>query len=354
MIIGIIGGGQLGLMMAEAAHRLNHEVIGLDPNEQCPLSVIAKEMIVAPYDDACAFKQLADACDVMTYEFENVALPLIHQYEAKIPQKAGALEYSRNRLTEKAFAESLNIPVPHYTKYNQDSTFVIPCIIKTATGGYDGKGQTIIHSDEDLNHLALDSNKTYIVEQLIPFDYEVSCIASRDTNGHISIQPIPINTHKDGILFQSDLTKTIPIEIKDQLVTHTTNILCALDYVGTLAVEYFVVNDTVLFNEFAPRPHNSGHFSIEGSTVSQFTNHILAITNQPVQEATLLQPCIMINLIGQNIRLINQFKNINNLFFHDYYKHPIKSGRKMGHVTLLDASKVALQTSLIQLIEAIQ
>lgn len=354
MVIGIIGGGQLGLMMAEAAHHLNHDVIGLDPNEHCPLSVVAKKLIVASYDDSSAFKILADHCDVITYEFENVDLSLIHEYEHMIPQKARALETSCNRLTEKTFAESLNIPVPNYTQYDGDSTLVTPCIIKTVTGGYDGKGQYIIRSDEDLTHLTLDSNQSYIVEQLISFDYEVSCIASRDTNGLISIQPIPINTHKNGILFQSDLTKSIPKHIKEQLIKHTTNLIQALDYVGTLAVEYFVVNDRVLFNEFAPRPHNSGHFSIEGSTVSQFTNHILAITNQSVQDTTLKHPCIMINLIGKNIRLMSQFKNINNLFFHDYYKHPIKPGRKMGHVTLLDASKVALQKSLIQIIEAIQ
>lgn len=353
MKIGIIGGGQLGLMMAEAATELNHEVIGLDPNKLCPLSTVA-HIIESHYSDEEAFLQLASLCDVLTYEFENVDLNLIHKYESKIPQKASALEFSRHRMTEKEFAALCHIPIPAVKLYTSNDDLTVPSIIKTTMGGYDGKGQYQIKNKTDIDAFTPESNTEYIVESTVSFDYEISCIMTRDQFGNCEAQPIPVNTHKKGILFLSDVTDTIPKHIQELAIEYTKRIVTQLDYIGTLTVEYFVVGDHVIFNEFAPRPHNSGHFSIEGSTVSQFKNHILAITGQPVQKSSLKQPSLMLNLIGQSIKIIDRFQALNNVFFHDYHKQDIKADRKMGHVTITDSNIIGLKKSLLQILEAVK
>ena len=353
MKIGIIGGGQLGLMMAEAARKLDFDVIGLDPNIECPLSFVAP-IIVGDYTDKTAFKKLADSCDVLTYEFENVDLDLVHEYAHMIPQKAMALEISKHRIIEKTFAASCDLPIPTFHTFKDKKDITLPCVIKTTTDGYDGKGQYVIKTVKQLEDFTPIKGIEYIVEALIPFDYEVSCIVSRDVFGYTEVQPIPINTHKQGILFLSDVTTDVPKDIIDMITKYTKKLVDALDYIGTLAVEYFVIKDKVIFNEFAPRPHNSGHFSIEGSSVSQFKNHILAICGLPVEKTCLKQPSIMLNLLGHSISVMDRFKFIDNIYFHDYHKSCIKPGRKMGHVTISDSNIIALKKSLLQILEAIK
>ena len=216
--------------------------------------------------------------------------------------------------------------------------------------------ETVYHikNHQDIELFTPEKNTEYIVEEYISFDYEISCIITRDRFGNCEAQPIPVNTHKNGILFLSDLTSNIPDSIQERAIKYAKSIVDQLDYIGTLTVEYFVKNDEIIFNEFAPRPHNSGHYSIEGSTVSQYTNHILAITGEPIKKPSLKQHTVMLNLIGNSSSIINRFQPLDNVFVHDYHKQEIKEGRKMGHITITDSNIIALKKSLLQILEAIK
>ena len=333
MIIGIIGGGQLGLMMAEAAKKHNHKVIGIDPNPVCPLSLVADEMIISDYNSEVSFIELVEKCDVITYEFENVNLDLISQYHNKIPQGSNALQYSRDRLIEKHFASNLGIPVPKNEEYIGSNLFV-PSIIKTTTGGYDGKGQLVVRNIIEIDQFEKNDNFKYIIEELIQFDYEISVVITRDVFGSEVVYPIPKNTHKNGILFISEVFNEIPPLIVSKAKKYTSKLVKKLNYVGTLAVEYFVRGTDVIFNEFAPRPHNSGHYTIEGCTVSQFENHILAITKERIENSTLIGPSIMINVLGQDNGFVERVST-DKTYYHNYGKIDNKYNRKMGHITIV-------------------
>ena len=350
MRIGIIGGGQLGMMMAEAAKKYDMEVVGLDPSRNCPLSTVADKMIIGKYDDAGLFKKIIDDVDVVTYEFENVNLDLVKTFEKHIPQKAAGLYFSRNRLTEKKYVRKLGIPTPNFQKYTKNYVFTSPVIIKTTEGGYDGKGQYVIKNENDLKQFKKVCSIEYIVEELVPFDYEISVIVSRDKKDKVVCYPIPVNTHVDGILYTSKVDNEIPKEIKEMANKHTVALIKKLDYVGTLAVEYFVVGNKVIFNEFAPRPHNSGHYSIEGCSISQFENHIRAITGMDVLEPELVYPSLMINVLGQDVsRLKTNYGN--DVFIHDYQKLESKHNRKMGHLTIVHSDVSKLNTIKNEIVE---
>lgn len=339
MKIGILGGGQLGMMIAEEAIKLNHEIISLDPQENCSITKYSKKHLVYSFNSLTGVDELVNSSDVLTYEFENVSYEVLKEMEAKLPQKIRALQISQNRLFEKELASKLNIRTPKYLIYNDDIDLFFPSIIKTTTGGYDGKGQMLLNSINDLKTVKfLDNNRKYIVEELIDFDYEISVIASRDSFGNIVYFPIPINTHKEGILFSSVITDSLSNVITKKAKDYTKLLLEELDYIGTLAVEFFVKGEDVIFNEFAPRPHNSGHYTIEGCNVSQFKNHVLAITKKKVIEPILLKPTIMLNVIGKNIDFYNRAKNIEGVFIHDYHKEELRDNRKMGHITITNHS----------------
>ena len=228
MIIGIIGGGQLGMMMAEAAKKYNHTIIGLDPNSECSLSYVADEMVIADYNDHSAFQELANKCEVITYEFENVDLELIEKYKHLIPQKSDALYYSRNRLVEKNFALSLGIPTPRFEKLRLDNIF-FPSIIKTTTGGYDGKGQWKLTSKSDVDQYENDVKKEMIIEELVEFDYEISVVMTRDQYGKVDHLPVPVNYHRNGILHISEVTNDLDYLIEEQAVSYTKRIIEKLD-----------------------------------------------------------------------------------------------------------------------------
>jgi 5-(carboxyamino)imidazole ribonucleotide synthase len=345
MMIGIVGGGQLGLMMAEAAIPLGHTVVGLDPEPSCPLSHVAQHMIIAPYDDPSAIHDLAAQVDVLTYEFENVDATRLSPYEEQLPQTTHALVVAKDRWNEKTFAVECGIPTPRFARYRDKKDAVVPSIIKTTKGGYDGKGQYWIRTEEDLaNAPDQVDDFAYLMEDIVPFDYEISVIATRDQAGNIVTYPIPINTHEQGILRTSYVGTDIPKSIQDEAVRLTRVLITRLSYVGTLAVEYFVWGDQVLFNEFAPRPHNSGHYSIEGCDVSQFENHIRAITGMAVVSPTLRTTTLMINELGQD----PPFSQVSwaGCTYHDYHKTERRAGRKMGHMTCLLGPEVN-RTSIV-------
>lgn len=350
MIIGIIGGGQLGMMLAEAAIELNHRIVGLDPNPKCSLSLIADEMIVANYNNHKAFRQLVDKVDVITYEFENVDLSLIEENINLIPQKSKGLMKSNNRLIEKEYANNLGIPTAKYMEFKAKDKSFYPAIIKTATGGYDGKGQYLIKSHKDVDQLLLISGVSYIIEELVSFEYEISVVATRGMSGDIVTYPISRNEHRNGILFISKAYNDIPTEIKLKAIQYTEILINDLDYVGTLAVEFFVRGNEVIFNEFAPRPHNSGHYTIEGCNVSQFKNHILAITGQKLIVPQLIKPTIMINILGQDYRYLERLSDKEDIL-HMYGKLEQKIGRKMGHLTVTRDTIIDVENAKKYIIE---
>lgn len=335
MKIGIVGGGQLGMMMAEKAVELGHEIISLDPNPTCSITRYSTKHISKDYNDKSALEMMNELCDVITYEFENVDLKELSKYIDKLPQKTEALRISRDRIIEKNYAKTLGISTPKFTEVNTMSDVFVPSIVKTTTGGYDGKGQYKITELSQIDHISNIGEIKYICEELINFDYEISIVATRDNYGNIAFYPTPINIHKYGILHISKVTNEIDDSIIKKAQHYTKLILENLDYIGTLAVEYFVVNNVVLFNEFAPRPHNSGHYTMDGCNVSQFYNHILAITNEKVVEPRLLQNTVMLNVLGQNQDYYGLSESFKNCFQHDYYKNSDKTNRKIGHINYL-------------------
>lgn len=335
MKIGIIGGGQLGMMMAEVAVKMGHTIVSLDPNKDCSITRFSEKHIAKDYNDVEALDYMNGVCDVLTYEFENVDLNTLSKYIDKLPQKTEALRISRNRVIEKKYAESLGIKTPKYKLIQNKKDIFFPSIIKTTTGGYDGKGQYKILGIKDIDHLPNLQSIELICEELINFDYEISVVATRDQYGKIAVYPIPVNTHKSGILHTSIVRDNLPTNLKAKAIGYTKRILEDLDYIGTLAVEYFVVDQDVIFNEFAPRPHNSGHYTQDGCTVSQFENHILAITNQEVKNPILIKDTIMLNVLGQNTVFYKIFRGLTGCVIHDYYKNSTKENRKIGHINYL-------------------
>ena len=331
------------MMMAEAAIELGHEIISLDPNPNCSITRFSKEHIYKDYNDVDALSYINSTCDVITYEFENVNLEVLNIYIDKIPQKLEALRISRDRIVEKHYARRLGITTPKYMELSSSEALFYPSIVKTTTGGYDGKGQYMIDKLEDVNQIDFNSGFTYICEELIHFDYEISVVASRDVFGNIVTLPIPVNKHVNGILHTSTITNDIPIMIQEKAINFTKRIISNLDYIGTLAVEFFVRGSDVLFNEFAPRPHNSGHYSIEGCTTSQFKNHILAITGEEVITSELVNPTVMLNVLGQNKSYYEHASIFKHCDAHDYYKDSNKHNRKIGHITCMSPNSKKLK-----------
>jgi 5-(carboxyamino)imidazole ribonucleotide synthase len=339
MRIGIIGAGQLGQMLGFAARSLDVECRFVDPSENPPALACGK-VIQSDFDDPVALVALADTCDVITYEFENVPVEALQHVEGIVPiyPPAAALRHSQDRLDEKKLFDELEIPLPGYhaidTRDDMDDAadkLGLPMVIKTRRLGYDGKGQVVARKTPDLDTAWEElGGQALIAEQWVPFDYEVSCIGVRSVGGEIAIYPLSRNVHVDGILRTSRSPVDEPglVEVASDYVHR---LLDRLDYVGVLALELFVTGDQLLANEFAPRVHNSGHWSIEGSETSQFENHLRAILNLPLGSTASTGHAGMVNLIGE-IPAAAESLEIGQL--HDYGKTP-RPGRKLGHVTVV-------------------
>ena len=339
MRIGIFGAGQLGQMLGYAARDLGHSCFFLDPSERPPAAKVGP-VIQARFDDQVALTVLADKCDVLTYEFENVpvqALADIANLKAIFPSP-DALRHAQDRLAEKQLFESLDIPLSKYLAIEspQDlhqaiDSIGLPLVIKTRRLGYDGKGQFILRDAEQFDAAWQElGDRGVIAEQWVPFDYEVSAIGVRNNKGETATYCLTHNEHADGILRTSRAPVDDPALTK--LADQYMQILLAhLDYVGVLALELFVTNGELLANEFAPRVHNSGHWTIEGAATSQFSNHILAITGERPGSTESLGYAGMINLIGQ---IPDAARQGHRGSLHDYGKTP-RPGRKLGHITVI-------------------
>ncbi len=345
--IGIIGGGQLGRMLAMAAARLNFRIIILEPQAGCPAAQVASEQIIAAYDDAAALAELARRCDVVTYEFENVPVLAVEKLAEDIaiypPPKA--LEMAQDRLTEKRFINGCGIPTARFHSVDSQADLEAALadfggqgVLKTRRLGYDGKGQRVYRSSADSpegSYAALGS-VPLILESFVSFEREISIIAARGIDGTIACYDPAENVHRNGILH----TSTLPASISDQTATaaHAAaeKILTALGYVGVIGIEFFALaNGDLIANEMAPRVHNSGHWTEAACVISQFEQHIRAVAGLPLGNPQRHSDCVMTNLVGDDILALPQWLRLDDALVHLYGKSEARPGRKMGHVTQL-------------------
>jgi len=336
--IGIIGGGQLARMLALAGIPLGYKFIFLDTYAECPASDLGK-LIVGEYDDLEKLHELANQADVLTFDFENIPAHAINSIAKVVPfyPSPQALATAQDRLSEKTLFTELGLKTPEFHNIESASDltsardFSFPAILKTRRLGYDGKGQVRIKQFSELNEAWNSLNRVdSLLEGFVNFDFEVSQVATRAINGDIVFYPLTKNRHADGILVEST-APYINKSLTEKAQAYTAKVLEHFEYIGTLAIEYFVSGDELIVNEMAPRVHNSGHWTIEGSETSQFENHIRAISGLPLGPTDAVGEIRMENCIGQmparEDTLGNQFAH-----YHDYGKSA-RPGRKVGHIT---------------------
>ena len=344
--IGIIGGGQLGKMMAQSAQKMGFKVICLDPNPDSPCKSVAHEFITAAYDDEEALHELGEKSDVITYEFENISAEQLIRLTQKfnIPQGYQAIQLLQDRLTEKQTLQQAGSKIVPFLpiKEEKDLNVVInqlgyPFIVKTRFGGYDGKGQVLVKNEESIQKAKdLISQQECVAEQFLDIALEVSLTVTIGNQKQITYFPLQENEHRNQILFKT----IVPARSdKEQEARGEINkIINEVHFVGTFTVEFFIDKSNHLYvNEIAPRPHNSGHYSIEACDYSQFDTHILAVTGQNLpKEIEILKPAVMMNLLGRDLDLLeDQFANHPEWHVHIYGKPERKPNRKMGHMTIL-------------------
>ena len=307
--IGLLGGGQLAQMLVLSGHAMGFRFIALDPNPNCPAALVGAEQITASYTDSEALAKLADSSQVVTYEFENVDAEAVAWLEERVdlPQGSELLRISQNRLREKTCLEQLNIPVAHFQEIKNENevsqAFEVlgKLMMKTVTGGYDGRGQVLISDKEQIPEAfsVLSKAKTEIIaEQFVQFEKEVSVIVARNRLGEISCFPPAENLHKKNILIISRIPARLVPKVTEQAQLIAKQIAEGLELVGVLGVEMFVLPDgKLLVNEITPRPHNSGHFTQNACVTSQFEQHLRAITNMPMGSTELHKPAVMLNIL---------------------------------------------------------
>jgi len=346
--IGILGGGQLGRMLALAAARLGLHCHIYSPEKDSGAFEVVRASTCGPYDDEAALARFAASVDVITYEFENIPAKTAAFLAKRKPvfPDPHVLELTQDRLVEKNFISELKIAVAPYAPVHSASQLAAglekvgrPAVLKTTTMGYDGKGQVKIQKGDDANAAWRSlKNKPCVLEGFVDFEREVSVVAARGADGHVECFEVTENEHRDHILKIS----TVPAKVSPQLAAEAkrvaTRIAKALDYVGVLGVEMFVVKgkgkQTVLVNEIAPRVHNSGHWTTDGATVSQFEQHIRAVAGWPLAKPLRLGRKVeMINLIGAEIHETAHWLTVPGASVHLYGKTDARAGRKMGHVT---------------------
>jgi 5-(carboxyamino)imidazole ribonucleotide synthase len=344
-VIGVLGGGQLGQMLALAGHRLGESFYFLDPAPDAPAGKLGRH-IVAEYDDRAALDELA-AADLVTFEFENVpadSARYLAQRTTVYPPPT-ALEISQNRLEEKRWFEKLGVPTVRFAPANTATELHtslqevgLPAVVKTASGGYDGKGQAVVSNAAAADDVwQVLGGRQLLVEALVPFERELSIIGVRNVGGSHALYPLVENRHTEGILRMSLApAPELSPALQSQGEAIASSLLDALDYVGVLAIELFQTTDGLLANELAPRVHNSGHYSIDGAVCSQFENHIRAILNLPLGSTASTGRAVMFNLISE-LPDVAEVLAVPGARLHLYDKAP-RPGRKLGHVTLVDAS----------------
>lgn len=353
--IGIIGGGQLGQMMLLEAKKLGFYVTVLDPSADCPAHSLCDEHIVAAFDDRKAFKLLADKSDVITYEFEHIDAKALEELEEKgykVYPTARSLEVIQDKYTQKQMMYKEGISVPEFMKIKNcmdmeraGEKYGYPYMLKARTGGYDGKGNAVVHSKEDIENAYAQlggGSISLMAEKMIDFKMETSILACRSLNGDVVTYPVGNNEHIDSILHKTLVPAHIPVKATVKAMDSARKIMEIFDGIGMFCIEMFVTRDNdILINEVAPRPHNSGHYTIEGCITSQFENHIRAVTGLPLGNTRLIRPTVMVNILGEDghsgpafVKGLYETMKLKGAVVHIYGKAESKPKRKMGHITV--------------------
>ena len=357
--IGILGGGQLGRMLTLEAKRMGYRVVVLEPLPNSPTGQIADEQIVSAYDDLRFIGELGARADVVTYEFENIPLASVEALEAdrRLVRPSGAvLRVTQERLLEKQFLRDCGIDVANFAPvrtieelHAAIETVGFPAVLKTTMGGYDGKGQWAVRdAREAADAFAQAAGRALIWEQFIAFDMELSIIAARNAQGEIVTFPVAENQHDRGVLATTIVPARISLEIAGRVTAWAQTIAKRLDIVGAFAIEFFLAGDRLFVNEIAPRVHNSGHYSLEATTISQYEAHVRAICDLPLVQPRMLVPAIvMVNILGggngDELSGINDLLRDPDISLHVYGKSHAALRRKMGHFTALgETADIAL------------
>lgn len=368
--LGCLGGGQLGRMFAHAAQAMGYHVLILDPDANGPAAQAANDVIVANYDDMDAIDTLASRVSAVTTEFENVPAAALERLAQKIPTRpsASAVKIAQDRRKEKRFFSESGLPVGAFAVIESDSDLnaasaqLFPGVLKTATLGYDGKGQArVTDVEQALAAFASMKRVPCVLEALINFEMEISVLVARGADGETRAWPVQENEHANGILDLTIVPARVSTEVSTRAQTLATKLVNALDYVGVLCVEMFVTQSgELLLNEIAPRPHNSGHYTIEACPSSQFEQQARILAGLPLGDTSLIQPSVMVNILGDvwfDAKAAmqpawNEVLAIPGAHLHLYGKAEPRRARKMGHVTVTaesqeDALSKALQVKRV-------
>ncbi|MEY3748080.1 MAG: N5-carboxyaminoimidazole ribonucleotide synthase [Pseudomonadota bacterium] len=360
-MLGMLGGGQLGRFFVIAAHEMGYRVTVLDPDKNSPAGKIADVHLCAAYDDQTALQQLGETCAAVTTEFENVPAATLDQLaqHCSVHPSASAVAIAQHRVAEKTFFRDSGLPVGDFAVINQesdlpgDSSALYPAILKVARFGYDGKGQARVKNrQEALEAFSRFKQETCVLEQMLPLDYEVSVVLARDAGGKVAAFPLAENSHLNGILDVTIAPARASEVIKAKAQALAIQIAEKLGYVGVLGVEFFVSDGKLLVNEMAPRPHNSGHYTIDACITNQFEQQVRALTGLPLGDSHLHSHAVMVNILGDVWKDAEPAWNKSlahpNLKLHLYGKHEARPGRKMGHFTVLAKdTESALNQALI-------
>ena len=366
-MLGMLGGGQLGRFFVIAAHEMGYKVTVLDPDENSPAGQIADVHICAKYDDEAALDKMAQTCQAITTEFENVPAATLSKLSQSAPVRPSAesVAIAQHRVSEKNFIKNAGLPVAPYAVIQAESDLpaddneIYPAILKVARFGYDGKGQArVANLLEAKAAFSAFSQEECVLEKMLKLDYEVSVVLARDMNGHVATFPTAENSHLNGILDVSIVPARGSDAVNHQAQKLAISVAEKLEYTGVLGVEFFVCDGELLVNEIAPRPHNSGHYTLDACVTNQFEQQVRVMTGLPLGSSRQHSPAVMVNLLGDiwpDAKVTQQTEpdwklafGVPTLKMHLYGKNEARAGRKMGHLTVLntsrdDAIKLALQ-----------
>ncbi|HKT34677.1 MAG TPA: 5-(carboxyamino)imidazole ribonucleotide synthase [Nitrospira sp.] len=370
-MLGVLGGGQLGAFFACAAEKHGYRVAVWDPDAEAPAHRLAAYSFPKSFSDQRTLAEFTAAASVVTYEWENVPAPLCDQLERERPVRpsGGVLRCIQNRLVQKGFLAGHGFPVPAFAALSDPRNLSkvvaqvgYPAICKTAMAGYDGKGQWRIDDPSRVLSLVPSVQASaipgmqWIVEARVPFERELSILVARGIDGHVIVYPLVENEHEEGILRTTLVPALVPASVVERAETLSRSVIERMDGVGLFCLELFLLPDaTLLINEVAPRPHNSGHYTLDACNLSQFEQQVRAVCGVPPEGVQLLSRAAMVNLIGEDIRTVKQDVECRRLlglpgsFLHNYGKRDIRPRRKMGHVTFLADDRETAEARATQL-----
>ena len=362
-ILGIIGGGQLGMMLTEAAKKMSEHisnVIVLDPTENCPAAKVGATQIVADFKDGKAIQELATKSDILTYEIESGNSVILKKLEnqCEINPSPDTLQIIQDKFTQKSFLSENNIPVTEFIEIeslsdlqNKIKNFGFPALLKARRDAYDGRGNCKINSKDDINQaFEFIGNRKMFLEKFVDFKMEVSVIAARNTRGEIATYPVVENIHEENILIMTISPARVSFALSEKAKQIATKTMQVLKGAGVFGIEMFVTkNDDILINEIAPRVHNSGHHTLESSKTSQFEQHLRAILGLELGDTTILHPAIMYNILGPpgfqgKYKLVNMDEE--NVFLRMYGKEESKPKRKLGHFNVISTESETIEQLL--------